>query len=222
MTRPATNLNRENPSSYSVGEEWANSLSHGVGVVLGIAGLSVLVSMAALQGDAWKVVSAAVYGTTLIAMYLASTLYHSLPAPRLKRRFRILDHATIYLLIAGTYTPLTLISLRGPWGWSLFGAIWGMAMVGIMLKIFLTGRFKRLSSLVYIGMGWLILIAIKPSLAVIPPGGMGWLLVGGLCYTGGVAFYLWQSLPYHHAVWHLFVLAGSVCHFLAVLFYILP
>lgn len=210
------------PSAYTPREELANTLTHAVGIALSIAGLSLLVTMASLHGDAWHVVSTAVFGTTLVLLYTASTCYHAFRRPETKRLLRKLDHAGIFLLIAGTYTPFVLVSLRGPWGWSLFGVVWGLGVLGVVLKFWLAGRFKLASTLIYLGMGWLVLIAIRPMTEVVPAPGLWWLVAGGLCYTGGAAFYLWKRLPYHHAIWHLFVLAGSVCHWTSVYGYVLP
>lgn len=204
-------------SLYSPGEELANSITHGLGLVLSIAGLCVLVTLAALQADAWAVVSSAIFGATLVMLYTSSTLYHSFRSERAKLLLRKFDHAAIYLLIAGTYTPFMLVNLRGPWGWSIFGVIWGLALIGIILKFWFTGRFRVISTLCYVAMGWLIVIATKPLLTAVPKPGLWLLLAGGLCYTGGTLFYLWKSLRFHHAVWHLFVLAGSICHYFAVL-----
>ncbi len=208
---------------YTLAEEVANSVTHGIGAVLSVAALVVMVVMAAGTGDARKTVSLAVYGATLLVLYLSSTLYHSLPGPGAKKVFRFLDHAAIYLLIAGTYTPFTLVSLKGGWGWTLFGLIWSMALVGLVMTFLGAGRSSRvLASLVYIGMGWLVVIAVKPLLGAVPAGGLFWLVAGGLAYTSGVIFYVWKNLPFNHALWHLFVLAGSACHFTAVYFYVLP
>ena len=155
-------------------------------------------------------------------LYGASTLYHALPAPRWKRCLRVFDHAAIFLLIAGTYTPFMLVSLRGPWGWSLFGVVWALAVAGIVLKVFFTGRFRLLSTLIYLFMGWLVLIAIKPLVEALPHGSLVLLFAGGAAYSAGTVFYVWKRLPYHHAVWHLFVLAGSICHFFAVFASLVP
>ena len=203
-------------TTYTRGEEIANSLTHGLGLVLSVAGLSVLVTLAALHGDAWTVVGCAVFGASLVLLYAASTLYHALQAPRVKRWLRVFDHASIFLLIAGTYTPLLLVNLRGPWGWSLFGVVWALAVAGIVLKLFFTGRFRLLSTLIYLFMGWLALAAFKPLVAALPHGSLVMLFAGGAAYTTGTLFYMWKRLPYHHAVWHLFVLVGSVCHFFAI------
>jgi hemolysin III len=204
-----------------VGEAIANSVTHGIGALLSVAGLVTLIFLA-LHGGVREIVSVAVYGTTLCSLYLCSTLYHAIPAPRARRILRILDHASIYLLIAGSYTPFTLLVLRGTWGWTLFGLVWGIAMVGVLFKAFATGRFGVLSGWIYIAMGWLVVIAIKPLLAVFPLAGFAWLLAGGLFYTGGMAFYARDRVPYFHMIWHLFVLAGSACHFVAIARYVVP
>ena len=202
--------------------ELANSFTHGVGFALSIAGLIVLVLIAARQDSPLHVVACSIYGSTLVLLYLASTLYHSIHEPRVKRILRIIDHVAIYLLIAGTYTPFTLIALRGAWGWSIFGVIWGLAAVGILLKIFFIGRFRIASVGVYLLMGWLCIIALKPLLDSLPEGGFPWLLAGGIAYTVGVVFFAWKSLPYSHAIWHLFVMTGSACHFFSVMVLVLP
>ena len=205
---------------YSLGEEIANSITHGIGAALSIAGLVLLVVFASLYGDVWRVVSFSIYGSTLIILYLASTLYHSIPLPRAKRVFRILDHSSIYLLIAGTYTPVTLISMRGPWGWTLFGLIWALAIGGIFFKAFHFGKFRALSVISYVMMGWLIVIALKPMLQAIPAGMFLWIIIGGACYTFGIIFYAVKKIPFNHAIWHLFVLGGSISHFFGMLFYL--
>ncbi|MCX6556479.1 MAG: hemolysin III family protein [Candidatus Aminicenantes bacterium] len=203
-------------------EETINALTHGLGALLSLAGLVVLVILASLRGDAWHIVSCCIYGATLVLMFAGSTLYHSLRNPRHKHIFRIIDHAAIFLLIAGTYTPFVLVTLRGGWGWSLFGVIWGLALAGIVFQVFFIGRFRVLQTLIYLLMGWLVVVAGKPLLARVPRPGLLWLLAGGLCYTVGAFFYLWKKLPMHHAAWHLFVLAGGACHYFAILFYVLP
>jgi hemolysin III len=210
------------PSDYTPGEEIANSVIHGIGLVLAIAGLAVLTAFASLYGDAWHIVSCSIFGASLILLYTTSTLYHSIPLPRVKAVLRTLDHAAIFILIAGTYTPFLLVSLRGPWGWTLFALIWGMALVGVALRIG-PGRHSRWLSLgLYLGMGWAIVVAVKPLLNSVAPGGLALLLAGGLAYTVGVVFYVWQRLPYHHAIWHGFVLTGSVLHYFAILLYVIP
>ncbi|MBD3167690.1 hemolysin III family protein [bacterium] len=204
----------------SLREEIANSISHGLGVLFGIAALVILVVLAARQGDAWRVVSFSIYGASIIMLYLASTLYHAFTRERTKRFFKLMDHASIYFLIAGTYTPILLVAMRGPWGWSMFGVIWGLAILGVLFKIFFIGRLKVLSVLIYLLMGWMIVIAFKPMLAMVPPGMLFWLIVGGACYSLGVVFYVWRTFPFHHTVWHLFVLSGSISHFMGILLHL--
>ena len=208
MTRP-----------QSLGEEIANAVSHGAGFFAALAGAPVLIATAARHGPASRIVGAAVFATTLILLYASSTMYHALARNRAKLVFRILDHGAIYLLIAGTYTPFTLGVLRGPWGWTLFGLVWTLAVVGITLTSVGGVRHPRIATGVYVGMGWLIVIAIRPLWLHVPLAGLLWLAAGGLAYTAGVAFYAARRLPYAHFVWHLFVLAGSACHFVAVLGY---
>jgi len=203
-------------------EETINALTHGLGALLSLAGLVVLVVLASLRGDAWHIVSCSIYGVTLLLLFSSSTLYHSFRNERVKHVLRIIDHAAIFLLIAGTYTPFVLVNLRGKWGWSLFGVIWGLALAGIVFQVFFVSRFRVLQTLIYLLMGWLVVIAGKPLLSRVALPGLIWLLAGGLSYTVGALFYLWKKLPYHHAVWHLFVLAGAICHYFAVLFYVLP
>lgn len=194
--------------------------THALGTVLAVAALVAMLADAG--GDAFRSASAAVFGTTLILLYLSSTLYHATTCPRLKPLLQALDHACIYLLIAGSYTPLSLVALRGPWGWSLFGIVWTMALGGVLLKTL--GRGKRdsaWSTALYIAMGWLAVVALGPLIRALPPAGLGWLVAGGLCYTFGVIFFAWRKLRFNHAIWHLFVLAGSTCHVVATLGYIL-
>lgn len=207
---------------YTPREEIANSVIHGVGIVLAIAGLGVLTAFASLFGGAAHIVGCSVFGTTLILLYTASTLYHSIPGARAKAVLRALDHAAIYLLIAGTYTPFLLVNLRGPWGWSLLAVIWTLAVLGIAVRLRRGRRSKAAAVAFYVGMGWAVVVAIEPLLQHVAPGGVRLLVAGGLVYTSGVVFYLWRRLPYHHALWHAFVLLGSICHFLAVLFYVIP
>ena len=227
-------------------QELANSLTHGLGAALSVAALAVLTTFAALRGGARHVVGAAIFGATLVLLYTMSTLYHAIRGPRAKKVFKILDHSAIYLLIAGTYTPFTLGAIRGAWGWSLFGVIWALAVAGVALKATLYAKWvpavapkpidhlhtvdapaaprhmKRVSTLLYLAMGWLIVIAIAPLWRALPAEGLLWLFGGGLCYTAGAAFYSWRALRFHHAIWHLFVVAGSVCHFFAVLRGVIP
>jgi hemolysin III len=200
------------------GEEIANSVSHGVGFLAAAATIPVLV-IGALNDGAAAIVGAAIFGSTMALLYLTSAVYHAVAPSRAKRVFQILDHAAIYLLIAGTYTPFTLGVLRGPWGWALFGLIWGLAVIGIVLKSIRGIRYPRLSTAVYLAMGWLVLVAAKPLFTNVPAWGLFWLTVGGVAYTAGVAFYAARRMRYAHFVWHLFVLAGTACHFVAVLRY---
>ena len=204
-----------------VREEIANSVTHGLGLLASLVGAFVLVSLSVEQGEAWHVVSAVVYGATLVALYAASTLYHALKGTRARKVLRVLDHCSIYLLIAGTYTPVTLVSMRGGWGWTLFGLAWGLAAVGIAFKILATGRFAILSTLAYVLMGWLCIVAVKPMFVLLSPGALALLGAGGVLYTAGIVFYNSKRVPYSHAVWHLFVVAGSVCHYLAIVLYVL-
>ena len=203
-------------------EEIANAITHGIGLLLSIAGFAVLFVLAAVRGTAWHIVACSIYGATLIGLYAASTLYHAVISPQVKRALRIFDHSAIYLLIAGTYTPFLLVSLRGPWGWSLFGVIWGLALAGVLFKLWFVERFAILSTAVYIAMGWLVVIAAKPVITHLPVAAIIWLLAGGLAYTGGVIFFAAKRIPYSHAIWHLFVLAGSICHYFAVLSTVIP
>jgi len=206
--------------SQTLCEEIANSITHGIGAGLSIAALVILVVLASRRGDAWRIVSFSIYGATLFLLYLSSTLYHSFVNPKIKNIFRILDHSAIYLLIAGTYTPVTLTLMRGAWGWTLFGLAWAMAIGGIIITAFLLDKLKVLLVLSYVVMGLLVIIAIKPIIQMVPRGMIIWLFIGGACYILGIVFYLWKKLPYHHPIWHLFVLGGSISHFLGILFYL--
>jgi hemolysin III len=205
----------------SRGEEIANSLTHGVGAVLAVAGLVVLALSASRYGTARRVVGCVVFGVALVLLYASSTLYHSIGHghARAKAVLRVLDHSAIFLLIAGTYTPFTLVSLRGPWGWALFGVVWGLAVAGITLRLVLRRRPTALFVGLYLAMGWCIVVAAKPLLAAVAPGGIALLVAGGLAYSVGVVFYA-SRRPYHHAIWHGFVLAGSAFHYAAVLLYV--
>jgi len=207
-------------SQYTPTEEIFHSITHGIGTALSIAGLVILVVLAAQMGDVWRIVSFSIYGGSLTLLYLASTLYHSFQDERLKQFFRHFDHLSIFLLIAGTYTPVTLISLRGAWGWTLFVLIWGFAVSGIVYELLFLGRYKWITMSIYLGMGWLAVVAIKPMLTMTPRGLFWWLLAGGLCYTGGVFFYVRKKMRCHHVLWHFFVLFGSACHFLGFFFYL--
>jgi len=217
-----SNRQERSPAVGFLTTELINGVTHGVGFLLSIVGLVVLVALASSRGGARHVVACSVYGATLITLYLASTLYHSVTTPRAKVVLRLLDHIAIYLLIAGTYTPFTLLTLGGGWGWSLFGTIWAMALVGAVFKILFMGRFEKASVAFYLMMGWLVIVGLKPLVAALPAGGLAWLFAGGAAYTLGVVFYAWESLPHNHAVWHVFVMLGSACHFFAVMFYALP
>ena len=208
--------------TWTLGEEIANSVTHGVGLAASIAGLIVLVVSAARSGDPWLITSRAVYATTLVLLYAASTLYHALATTRARNVMQRLDHSAIYLLIAGTYTPFALVSLRGTWGWVLLVPIWVVAVLGVTLKSVFGPRWPVISTVLYLVMGWTAILAIKPLLTHVAPAGLIWLAAGGLAYTGGVVFYAWEKLRYSHALWHLFVLAGSACHFVAILRYVVP
>jgi hemolysin III len=214
--------NRTTLPFYSAGEEIANSVTHGIGIVLSVAGLAVLTAFASVFGTAWHIVSCSIYGATQILLYTASTLYHSIPLPRAKAVLRVLDHAAIFLLIAGTYTPFALVNLGGTLGWIIFGLVWGLAITGIALQAILIRHKAILTVIPYVAMGWLAVLAVKPMVESIAPGGLALLAAGGLCYTLGCAFYVWRRLPYHHAIWHVFVMAGSALHFFAVFFYVIP
>jgi len=203
----------------SLGEEIANSVSHGLAFLAAVAALPVLVIAAVQRGGSAGIVGAAVFAFTMVLLYLTSTLYHSLARNRAKRILRILDHSAIFLLIAGTYTPFTLGILHGAWGWTLFGLVWGIALVGVIFKSIGGARFERLSTILYLAMGWLVMIAIKPLWLVMAPWGLFWLLAGGAAYTFGVGFYAAKRIRYAHFIWHLFVITGTTCHFIAVLKY---
>lgn len=213
---------RKPSAAQTITEELFNAFTHGLGIVLSIIALVALFIPAYNQGDPLKIISSIVYGLSLVTMYTASTLYHSFKLPHIKQALRVFDHSSIYVLIAGTYTPFTLVTLHGAWGWTLFGIIWGLAIAGVLFKLFFTGRFNKLSLAIYLLMGWLVVIAIKPFIAAMPTGGLVWLALGGLCYTVGVIFYILDGKYYlSHALWHLFVLGGSICQFFAVLYYVI-
>ncbi|MCL4409515.1 MAG: hemolysin III family protein [Gammaproteobacteria bacterium] len=205
-------------AKYSLGEEIAHSVSHGLGVIAGIVGLVFLIYLSFEYGDIWHVVSVSIYGASIILLYSASTLYHAVTNHRLKRFFQLMDHAAIFLLIAGTYTPFLLVNLRGPWGWTLFIIIWSIALGGVLLEVLKKERVKWLSLSLYLGLGWMALVAIKPMLELVNTTGLLLLLIGGLLYSLGVIFYVRKQMVYHHAIWHLFVLAASVAHYFAVLY----
>jgi len=210
------------PTYYAPTEERINVMSHAVALLFSIAGLLALVTRALLHGNTWHLVSFSVFAISLIALYTASTAYHSTRDPSLRIRLRTVDHATIYVLIAGTYTPFAMVTLQGSTGWLLFAITWGMAVTGIVLKLFFTGRYNQVSTLMYVFMGWLIMFFIKPLIAQFPSAGLAWLLAGGISYTLGAVIYSIPKVPYHHAIFHLFVVLGSFCHFIAVYAYVLP
>lgn len=198
-----------------------NSVTHLVGSALSIAGLSILVTLGVVHGDPWKVLSFSIYGATLVLLYCFSTIFHSIRSPQAKAILQKLDHNAIYLLIAGSYTPVALITLRGPWGWTLFGLSWCLALIGIVQELTLGRHTRRLSMVLYVLMGWLVLIAIKPLAQAMPTGGLAWLVAGGVVYSAGIYFYLNDSkVRHYHGIWHLFVLGGSLCHFLCFLLYV--
>ncbi|MHB8303859.1 MAG: PAQR family membrane homeostasis protein TrhA [Acidobacteriaceae bacterium] len=204
-----------------LGDILANAITHGVGTVFALAGAAYLI-YASTYGNSWLIVSCSIYGSTLVLVYICSTLYHSLVRTRARRVLLILDHSAIYLLIAGTYTPFTLVSLRGSLGWFLFGTVWSLAIAGVIFKSFAVERFAVASATVYLCMGWLVIFAMRPLLHAISWHGIFWIAAGGLAYTLGVLFFAFDRLPYFHALWHLCVLAGSVTHYFAVLFYVVP
>ena len=204
-------------SSYAhLREEIVHSVTHGIGTVLAIAGMGILIAYAHAGGSTRHIVCCSIFGASLVILYLASTLYHGIQHPKVKEILRIVDHSAIYLLIAGTYTPFTLVNLQGVWGWSLFGVVWGLAFLGIALRLSPLRRFSSLRLILYITMGWAAVVAIKPLAASVPPNALILIVMGGLMYTVGIIFYLWRRLPYHHAIWHLFVLSGSILHYVAV------
>ena len=208
--------------SYSFGEEVANSVTHGIGILLSIAGLIVITGISHRHGNPKLTVSCIVFGASLVLLYTTSTLYHFIPRQDTKQLLRLLDHSAIYILIAGTYTPFTLVSLKGSWGWTLFGIIWSLAALGVGFQVFIIRIHPVISVSLYIAMGWTIIIALKPLMASVDTGGLILLFSGGLAYTLGTIFYAWKRLPYHHAVWHIFVLAGSCLHYFAVMFFVIP
>ncbi len=207
---------------YSPAEEKINILTHAVGFFLSVVALVMLVRHASLNGNAWHIISFSVFGLSLIVLFAASTVYHSAKNPSFRKKMRIVDHAAIYVLIAGTYTPFTLVTLSGSVGWLVFGVTWGMAVIGITLKFFFTGRYDTVSTLVYVFMGWIIVFAIKPLIANLSAEGLYWLVAGGMAYTTGAILYSIQKIKFNHAIFHIFVLAGAFCHFISVYFYVLP
>ncbi|AJS61532.1 PAQR family membrane homeostasis protein TrhA [Paenibacillus sp. IHBB 10380] len=211
-----------NTHVYTRREEVANAVTHGIGTVLSIAALVLLIVFSSIRGTPWHIVSFTIYGVTMLLLYLNSTLVHSFKEGKTKDLFEFFDHSSIYLYIAGSYTPFMLVAIRGSLGWTLFGIVWGFAILGCLFKAFFVKKFLFMSTIFYIIMGWMIVIAWVPLTAAVPTGGMTLLALGGIMYTLGTVFYVWRGFPFHHAVWHLFVLAGSVLHFLAVFLYLLP
>jgi hemolysin III len=207
---------------YSETEELVNRFTHGMGAMVSLVGAIALIVLAAQQHDSYRIVSDCIYGGAMVTFYCLSTAYHSVRKPYVRYVFRILDHVSIYLMIAGSYTPFALVSLRGAWGWSLLGTVWGLGMVGAVLKIFTIHRLRFVGPLLYIALGWIVVIALKPLSAALATGGLVLLFAGGAAYTIGVIFYLWDRLPYNHAIWHLFVLAGSACHFCVIFYFVTP
>ena len=201
---------------YTVQEEIANSVTHGIGAGMAVAGLAILVVLAILFGDTRRVVSFSIYGGSLILLYLASTLYHSIQHAKAKKILRIFDHASIYVLIAGTYTPFLIISIQGTLGWTVLAIVWALAIIGVLWKIFFIGKFEVIATMAYVLMGWMCVVLFGEMLAKVPPAGVVLLIVGGLVYTAGVIFYAWEKLPYNHAIWHLFVLGGSIFHYFSI------
>ncbi|APD06244.1 hemolysin-3 like protein [Flavobacteriaceae bacterium UJ101] len=208
---------------YSKKEEIANAITHGIGIILSIIGLVYMLVYSIQNGDISHITGSIIFGSTLIIMYTCSTLYHTFQTEKRKVFFRKLDHIAIYLLIAGSYTPFTLITLKDTaWGWSIFGIIWALALFGIIYKLTPLNRYKKLSLILYLGMGWLVVLAAKPMIESLDTNGLWLLIIGGLTYTLGVIFYVWEKLPFNHAIWHVFVLGGSICHFFAVFWYVIP
>jgi len=207
---------------YAPIEEKINTISHAAGFILSIVALVLLVTYANLHGDAWHIVSVSIFGASLIILYAASAFYHSAKKPELRNRLKIFDHASIYVLIAGTYTPFTLVTLKGTIGWVIFGISWGLALTGIILKLFFTGKYNLISTIMYILMGWVIVFALKPLINNLPLDGLLWLFAGGISYTIGAILYSIKKIKFNHAIFHMFVLMGSFCHFMSVFFYVLP
>jgi hemolysin III len=207
---------------YTLLEDTLNSITHGAGVLFSIIGLILLIAFSSRYGQINHIISCTIFGTALVLLYTASTLYHSSRKPTVKHFFKIVDHSCIYVLIAGTYTPFMLVVIRGSLGWAIFAIVWSLTILGIVFKVFFVNRFRIISTIAYLAMGWLIIFAIKPLFQTLPGEGIAWLVAGGLAYTMGIVFYIWKKLPFNHAIWHLFVLAGSICHFMAVFFYVVP
>jgi hemolysin III len=207
---------------FTIEEEIWNGITHGIGTGLAIAGLTTLVVLASIYGNTLHLISFSIYGGTLVLLYLASTLYHSIQIPKAKQILRVLDHAAIYLLIAGTYTPFLLVNLRGRLGYTLLAVVWGIALTGIIFRTIFAGRFEVLTTIGYVAMGWLLVVAYEEMSTAVSPAGMGLILAGGIVYTMGVIFYAWKRIPYNHAIWHLFVIGGSACHYFAMVYHVLP
>ena len=212
----------EEITDYPPKEEKINIITHAFGLILSLLATPLLIVHASINGNVWHIVSFSIYGASLIILYAASTLYHSAKKPKIRKRLNVFDHASIYVLIAGTYTPFTLVTLNGAWGWTIFGITWGLALTGIILKLFFTGKYDILSTIMYILMGWVVLFAIKPLLNNLDFDGVLWLFAGGISYTIGAVLYSIKKIEYNHAIFHLFVLIGSFCHFMAVYYYVLP
>lgn len=211
-----------NTHTFSKGEEIANSITHGIGALLSIAALVILIVFSSIEGNVWHVVSFTLFGITMVLLYTSSTLVHSFPKGKVKDLFEVFDHSSIYLFIAGTYTPFLFVAVQGWIGWTLFGIVWGLAFAGIIFKSFFVKRYLFTSTILYVVMGWLIVFAWGPLTANIHPNGIALLVTGGILYTIGAVFYVWRGFKYHHAIWHLFVLGGSILHFFSVLLYLLP
>lgn len=212
------NKKQQHYRQLTLGEEIFNSITHGIGALLSIAGLVILTVFAAKKGDAWHIVSFSIFGTTMVLLYLASTLYHSFTKESIKNLFARFDHSAIFLLIAGTYTPFVLTTIRGPFGWVMFGIIWALAVAGIVIRSIYLTRFRKLMMWLYLAMGWMFLIAIVPIVRNLPASSIVFLFIGGVCYSAGVIFYAWRNLKYGHGIWHLFVMAGTIMHFFSVLY----
>lgn len=220
LNRLARLSDPKNARPFTLGEEIFHSITHGIGTGLSIAGLVILVVLAVLNGDIYQIIGFTIFGASLVLLYLSSTLYHGIQQPRAKRVFKVFDHSAIYLLIAGSYTPFLLVGIRGTTGWVLLVVVWMIALIGITMKVLFIDRFHVLSVIIYLAMGWLCVFAFREMIFSIPIGGIIWLAAGGILYTVGVIFYAMQKRPYMHAVWHFFVLGGSICHYFAVLFFL--
>jgi hemolysin III len=210
------------PGHQSPIEELWNAISHGLGAIGSVVGLVFLIVFAAQTGDPWRIVAVSIYGASMVLLFTSSTIYHGVTNMRIKHVFWVLDHAFIYLLIAGTYTPFTLVTIRGGWGWSVFGIVWGLAIFGIVFKLLFIGRWPMVSIALYLLMGWSVVVALYPLVTALAPGGLALMILGGLLYTGGVAFYAWHSLRFGHVLWHVFVLAAAAAHYFCVLWYVVP